>query len=609
MAIVEHASLEFAPARVERTELADGGFVLSSPMPLASYPDHVCACLHHWADKVPDRTFLAERGADGAWRRVSYGEALQSVRAIAAALLARGISADTPVMLLSDNSIENGLLQLGSIYAGIPATPISPAYSLMSEDHEKLKYIYDLVGPKLIFAADGARFEKALSSLDLTGVELVIAANEARPATPFSDLLEAVPGAAVDAAYRSAGPDTPAKILFTSGSTGQPKGVINTHRMMVSNQQMMLQVWPFLKRRPPVILDWLPWHHTFGGNHNFNMMLYNGGTLFIDQGKPVPGLIDRSIANLSDVAPTLYFNVPRGFDMVLPYLEEDERLRDYFFSELDLIFYAAAALPQNLWERLERLSIETRGSKIPMTSSWGATETAPAVTNAHFPIERAGVIGLPLPGVDLKFTPNGDKLEMRVRGPLVMPGYYLRDDLTKAAFDDDGFYRIGDAGRLADPDNPAAGVVFDGRVAEDFKLMSGSWVSVGNIRIAAVAAGAPVIQDCVVTGHDRDEVGILVFPNVAGCAKLAGREPSAPLDELIAAEAVRDKLRRGIGHHNQNHAGSSLRIARALIMTAPPSIDKDEITDKGYINQRAAIANRADLVDLLYSDDPRVIRL
>ncbi|HXK54370.1 MAG TPA: feruloyl-CoA synthase, partial [Hyphomicrobiales bacterium] len=427
--------------------------------------------------------------------------------------------------------------------------------------------------------------------------------------TPFGELIATTPGSEVDAALAKVGPDTTAKILFTSGSTGQPKGVINTHRMLVSNQQAIAQVWRFLEARPPVIVDWLPWHHTFGGNHNFNMMLRNGGTLYIDNGKPVPGLIEKTAANLKDVAPTLYFNVPRGYDMLIPFLEKDKELRDNFFSRLDMIFYAAAALPQNLWEKLEQLSMAARGEKAVMTSSWGATETSPLITAVHFPIDRAGVIGVPAPGNELKMVPNAGKMEMRVRGPNIMPGYYKQEELTRAAFDEDGFYMIGDAGKLADPGDPNKGVVFDGRVAEDFKLLTGTWVNVGKLRVAALAAGAPVIQDAVVTGHDRDQIGLLIFPSQAGCAKIAGMAADTPLADLVKSEAVRGALRQGIAAYNKENPASSERIARVLLMTAPPNIDANEITDKGYINQRAVLEHRADLVEKLYGGDQQAIVL
>jgi feruloyl-CoA synthase len=376
--------------------------------------------------------------------------------------------------------------------------------------------------------------------------------------------------------------------------------VINTHRMLTSNQQMIRQCWPFLENVPPVIVDWLPWNHTFGGNHNFNMVLANGGSLYIDDGKPVPGLIEKTVANLRDVAPNIYFNVPRGFDVLLPYLESDEALARHFFSRLQVIFYAGAALPQNLWERLERKA-EAVGKRVAMVSSWGSTETAPMVTSVHFPIDRAGVIGIPAPGCELLMQPNGDKLEMRVRGPNVTPGYYKRPDLSAAGFDAEGFYCIGDAGRLADAANPAAGVVFDGRIAEDFKLMSGTWVHVGTLRIKAIAALAPVAQDVVITGHDREEVGLLVFASPAGCAGLCPELPKdTPLSTLIADPRVRERVAHGLRTLAAEARGSSTHATRALLLAEPPSIDANEITDKGYINQRAVLARRNAAVTALY---------
>jgi feruloyl-CoA synthase len=603
------ASLEFAPARVSVEDLPGGGIVLRSPMELEPYASNLCEHLIQWAGTAPERTFLAQRDQEGLWRGVSFATALDSVRRVAQALLDRGVTPDRPVMILSDNGIENGLLQLGAMYVGIPVAPTSPAYSLMSQDFGKLKHVFDLIRPKLVFAADGQKFGTALSALDLDGVEVVVTRNppDGRAVTDFGDLAQTAPTGAIDAALARVGPDTVAKILFTSGSTGRPKGVLNTHRMLCSNQQAIAQIWPFITRRPPILIDWLPWSHTFGGNHNFNMILRNGGTLYIDAGKPAPGLVDKTVANLRDIAPTLYFNVPRGYDMIVPYFERDEALRDHFFSNLDTIFYAAAALPQNLWERLEALSLAARGEKVVMTSAWGATETAPLVTGVHFPIDRAGVIGIPAPGSELKMIPNGGKLEMRVRGPNVTPGYHKREDLTREAFDEDGFYRIGDAGKLADPDDPAKGILFDGRVAEDFKLLTGSWVSTGTLRVAAIAAGAPVIQDAVVAGHDRDEVGLLVFPSPAGAVQVAGVDASARLGELVANERVRQTLRDGLAAYNAAHPGSSTRIGRVLLLKTPPDIDANEITDKGYVNQRAVLERRADLVEQLYSDDAEVL--
>lgn len=532
---------------------------------------------------------------------------------MAAGLLARLQPGRDPVMLLSENSIEHALLQLACMYVGVPVAPVSPAYSLLSQDHVRLKHIAGLLKPRIIFAGDGQLFGPALASLDLTNVEVVVCENppNAIPATRFETLSEARADESVDKAFAMVGPDTLAKILFTSGSAGIPKGVQNTQRMLCSNQEATLQIWPFLKDNPPILLDWLPWNHTFGGNQNFGLVLRNGGTFYIDNGKPAPGAIERTIENIRDVSPTIYFNVPRGYAMLLPYLEADSALRDCFFAKLELIFYAGAALPKDLWSRLEKLSVVARGGIVPITSSWGATETAPTVTSTHFPTERPGVIGLPIPGTEIKFIPNTGpntgKLEMRVRGPQVTPGYYRQDELTNSAFDAEGFYKIGDAGKLAEPDRPEKGIVFDGRVAEDFKLLSGVWVSTGKIRIAAIDAASPLIQDAVVAGQDRDEIGLLVFLSPAACADCIATNQSTTSPDFARDAGIRERIRAGIASYNASHPASSERIARVLLLSEPPSIDDNEITDKGYINQRAILERRASLVDELFSGGGSVI--
>jgi feruloyl-CoA synthase len=575
-----HSRLRFAPAEVEVDRRPDGTMRLRSPQPLRPYARCVGEWLVQWARQAPERTFLAERRGD-AWRRVTYAQALEAAQRIGQALLERGLGPDRPLMILSDNSVDHGLLALGAMHAGVPVAPVSPAYSLMSKDHAKLKAIFELVKPGLVWVDDPAKFGAALAALG------------AAP-TPIAPLLEAVPGARIDEAFAKLGPDTVAKILFTSGSTGLPKGVINTQRMLVANQQMMAQVWPFLEDRVQTLVDWLPWNHTFGGNFCFHMMLRNGGTFHVDGGKPAPGLVELTARNLAEVAPTLYFNVPRGFDLLLPFLERDAALRRRFFGDLDVLFYAAAALPQNLWERLEAMAQAEKGGELAMLSAWGSTETAPCATTVHFPIERAGVIGLPNPGCELKLVPASGKLEVRVRGPHVTPGYFRRDDLTREAFDEEGFYRIGDALRFADPAAPRRGLVFDGRVAEDFKLSSGTWVHAGAVRVKLIAAGNPLIQDAVITGHDRTEVGALVFlsPAAKDLAPAALRAKLAGALKALAAEG-----------------GSSMHPTRALITTEPPSIDANEITDKGYINQRAVLERRAALVARLHAGtpDPEVV--
>ena len=570
-----HSRLRFAPAEVDVERRKDGSMVLRSPQKLRAHERCVGEWLVKWAQQSPERTFLAERRGEG-WRKLSYAQALDGARRIGQALLERGLGPEKPLAILSDNSIDHGLLALGAMHARVPVAPVSPAYSLMSKDFAKLKAIFELLKPGLVWVDDPKKFAGALAAV---GAE----------ATPLAPLLERQPGERIDEAFARVGPDSVAKILFTSGSTGLPKGVINTQRMLVSNQQMLVQVWPFLEDRVQTIVDWLPWNHTFGGNFCFNMMLRNGGALFIDGGKPAPGLIETSARNLKEVSPTLYFNVPRGFDLLLPFLEKDAQLRRSFFRNLDMLFYAAAALPQNLWQRLEAMAVAEKNGELAMISSWGSTETAPSAAAVHYHIERAGVIGLPNPGCELKLVPAAGKLEVRVRGPHVTPGYFRREDLTRAAFDEEGFYRIGDAMRFADPAAPEKGLVFDGRVAEDFKLSSGTWVHVGAVRVKLIAAGNPLIQDAVITGHDRDEVGALVFPS--------------PAAKDLAPEALRAKIAAALKTLAAD-GGSSMHPTRALVTADPPSIDANEITDKGYINQRAVLERRAALVEKLHAKQP-----
>jgi feruloyl-CoA synthase len=597
----------FADPDIEVERRADGSLVLRSRAAPGPLPRCLGDHLARWAAERPGLDFLAQRGPDGAWRRLSYAEAMGAVRAVAQALLDRGLSAERPVVILSDNGIEHALLALGAMHVGIPVAPVSPAYSRMSQDFGKLRHVLESVRPGLVFADDGERYAGAIRALGLGlgEAELVLGANPPgdRPSTPFAALLAAEPGAGVDAAHAEVGPDTVAKVLFTSGSTAVPKGVVNTQRMMVANQESLARCWPLLEARPPVLVDWLPWNHTFGGNFCFNQVLRNGGTLYIDEGKPMPGLVERTVANLREVSPTVYYNVPLGFAALLDHLEADRDLAERFFRDLDLVFYAGAALPQSLWTRIVDLGAKVSDREVRLVSAWGATETAPLVTCVHFPIERAGNIGVPVAGAEVKLVPSQDKMEIRVRGPNVTPGYWRRPDLTAEAFDEEGFYLTGDAGRLVDPEDPSAGIAFDGRIAENFKLASGTWVNVGALRVAAIAAGAPAIQDAVLTGHDREEIGLLVFPSLGGCRALCPDLGDAPMAELVADPRVRDAVRGALARLCAGGAGST-RATRALVMTEPPSIDANEITDKGYVNQRAVLARRADLVERLHAARP-----
>lgn len=554
--------------------------MLRSPLALGAHARAVGEWLQGWAGTAPQRTFLAERAGER-WRKVGYREAYELVRRIGQGLLDRKLDASTPVVILSENSVDHALLALAAMQVGVPVAPISPAYSLMSKDFAKLKAIFELLRPGLVWTADPERFAQALDAVGATP-------------TPLAELLPAESGPEVREAFARVGPDTVAKILFTSGSTGSPKGVINTQRMLTVNQEQCALVWPFIEGRPQLLVDWLPWNHTFGGNNNFDMMLRNGGTLYIDAGRPAPGLIETTAANLREVSPTMYFNVPRGFDLLIPLLEKDEALRRNFFRELDFMVYAGAALPQNLWERMQELAFAELGRQLPLVSAWGSTETAPMATGVHYEVDRSGIIGLPVPGCELKLVPCAGKLEVRVRGPNVTPGYYGRADLTRAAFDDEGFYRIGDALKFVDPGNPRLGLAFDGRIAEDFKLSTGTWVHVGATRVKLIAAGDPLIQDAVITGHERNEVGALVFLN-ATAVKARG----------LGEAAVRDHLRAAmLRFAEEAGSGSSTHPVRALVMSEPPSIDANEITDKGYINQGAVLERRAALVDALYADPP-----
>ncbi len=573
-----HSSLRLAKPQVLVEQRRDGTQLLRSPVPLQSYGRAVGEWLAAWAERAPERTFLAERDANGDdWRRLCYRDALEQARAIGQALLDRKLDPSRPIVVLSGNSIDHALLALGAMHVGLAVAPISPAYSLMSRAFGKLKQIFELLDPQLVWTADPQAFGPALEAVEAK-------------ATPLTELVADRVTSAVDDAFGAIRPDTLAKVLFTSGSTGTPKGVINTHGMIVANQQQSAQVWPFVNELSPVVVDWLPWNHTFGGNYNFFLILSSGGTMYLDEGKPAPGLVEATVRNLREISPNLYFNVPRGFDLLMPYLERDQVLRRSFFRELRFVFYAGAALAQNLWERFERLALAERDGDLALVSAWGATETAPLVAAVHWSIDRAGVIGLPVPGCELKLVPSGDKLEARVKGPNVTPGYYRQPQLTSEAFDDEGFYRIGDALRYGDPADPAKGLVFDGRIAEDFKLSSGTWVNVGAVRVRLIAAADPLIQDAVITGHDRAEVGALVFLNPV-------------LAQQSSDEEIRSRLSAALRTLSKE-GGSSMHPTRLLVAREPLSIDANEITDKGYVNQRAVVERRAERVELLHAVQP-----
>lgn len=581
----------FAVPDIARENLPDGSVVLRSRAPLGRYPDSIVAMLRRHAENSPERTLIAQRDDAGQWQRLSYGEVRARADAIGQALLERGLGPHRPLIILSGNSVPHFLLTMGAMTAGVPVAPISEAYSLLSKDHERITAIAGLLRPGMVFAEDGQAFAAAIAALAGADPAVVVARNAAAvpDAEPLQALLDTSAGSLIEDAYRRTGPDTVAKVLFTSGSTGTPKGVLNTQRMLCSNQQAIRQVWPLLAEDPPVLVDWLPWSHTFGGNVNMNMVLFNGGTLYIDDGKPAPHLFHRTLASLREVAPTIAFNVPAGYAQLVPALESDRELAEVFFSRLRFIFNSAAALPASLRERLAAVARAVTGREIPVTGGWGATETAPGVTLAHFPFTEAHCIGVPVPGLEVKLAPVADRWEIRVRGDAVTPGYLHRPEETAQALDAGGFYRSGDAAGLIDPEDPNKGLVFLGRIAEDFKLDTGTFVRVGAVRTALLSA-VPLLADAVIAGENRSYVAALAWLNPQEAAGLSEQEIRARLSKLL-------------GEFNASR-GSAGRVERLLVLDDPPDLDAGEVTDKGYLNQRRVLDRRAAFVERLYTGEP-----
>jgi feruloyl-CoA synthase len=598
--------ISFGTPAVNVERGADGAIYLRPKVPLGDYPLRITDRLHHWAQAEPNRVFMAERNKSGGWREVTYAELLISSRHIASALLSRGLSAERPVVILSGNSIDHALLVFGALYAGIPFCPVSPPYSLVSRDYAKLGYVIDLLTPGLVFADDADKFANALAANVSLSTEIAASfgAVSGRTVTTLADLMAAPIHPALDATHDAIGPDTIAKFLLTSGSTGNPKAVINTQRMICANQVMLRETLAFLKDEPPVIVDWLPWNHTFGGNHNIGLTLYNGGSMYLDEGKPMPGGIEETVRNLREISPTVYFNVPKGYESLLPYLRDDQALREKFFGRLHAMFFAGAALSPFVWNSLDELAVQATGYRVPMLTGLGTTETAPFFMSVNPVTSRSGHVGLPVSGNDAKLMPNNGKLEVRARGPNVMPGYWRKPDLTAAAFDEEGFYKLGDAIKPADPSNFDAGFDFDGRIGEDFKLASGTWVSVGPLRARFVAACAPLVRDVVIAGINRDEICALVVLDLDGCRLINPTLPHNDLAIVAADSLVRAAFRERFAKFLATATGSSTRITRAMLLDTPLSIDRGEVTDKGSINQRAVLEHRAALIEALYAKEP-----
>lgn len=590
-------------------EVRDNGSIyLKSRVALKQHPVKITERLQYWAQQAPQRIFLGQRGKDGAWQTLTYLQAWEKVQAIAQYLIDFNVSPEKPIAILSGNSLEHGLLALAAMHVGIPYSPISPAYSLRSKGYTKLRYCLQLLSPGLIFVQNHQQFAAPLQAV-AQDIPILTVDYSQKGDIDFEEILKTKPTSAVAAAFAEIKPHTIAKILFTSGSTGQPKGVINTHGNMTTNWQQITQTFPFMENGGLTLIDWLPWNHTFGGNHNFGLTLFNGGSLYIDDGNPTPTGISTTVQNLRSIAPTVYFNVPKGFEELIPYLESDDELRQFFFSQLKMFFYAGASMPQHVWDGLERLAYQTTGKRLLISTGLGMTEASPsAMFNTTFG-SSAGKLGTPVPGLEVKLVPVEGKLEARFRGNNLTPGYWRNPEATTKAFDEEGYYKTGDALKMVDPKDPNQGVIFDGRITEDFKLDTGTWVNVGILRAKLIAAGDGLIQDAVITGHDRSYVGAIILPELNYCRKLAGLPATADLNEIAKAPAVRAALQHILNKMAEQNTGSSTYCKKAIVADFPLSIDKGEITDKGSINQRAILENRTAYIDMIYQKDapPQVL--
>ena len=594
---------------VRVSTIGDGATLIEPTQQLGAFPVRVTDRLEYWAAQAPDRIFVAQRGRNGNWEALSYRETLDRVRNIAAALALRQrsglLSAERPIAILSGNSVEHLLLALAAMHVGVPYTPVSTAYAQAKSDLGKLQAVFHLLTPGMVAAFDAQAFEPAIRQTVSAHTELVSDVEElaGRRCTNLNRLAEQADHSALEPARLAVNADTIAKFLLTSGSTGNPKAVITTHRMLCSNQIMLLQALPFLVEEPPVLVDWLPWNHTFGGSHNVNLVLFNGGSLYIDNGRPMAGVFEQTLANLRGISPSIYFNVPKGFDLLVQALQRDARLRTTFFHRLRACFFAGAGLSQHTWDALNALAQLERGADMPVITGLGATECAPSVCFTTPGTQLAGAIGLPATGNAVKLVPIEGKLEMRVRGPNVTPGYWRQPEMTAAAFDEEGFYRLGDAVRWIDAQDIGQGLLFDGRIAEDFKMSSGTWVSVGPLRGKLLSALNPFVQDMAIAGLNHDYLGILIFPDWRAFADLLGADAGI-LREQAPSERLRAEIVRRLQEHNQQHPASSMVIRRVVLMSEPPSMDRGEITDKGSINQGAVLRCRADWVARLLQDAP-----
>lgn len=593
-------NVHFGPTQTQKNVHPDGIIEFELLAPLEEYPVKLTEKLRYWAMEKPESVFIARRNEDGIWVKLTYAETLQKVERIAQYLLNLKLSEERTLVILSENSLEHALLALAAVHIGIPYSPISPPYSLVSDDLGKLRHTLELMTPGLIFAQNGRIYAKALELAEALFSEATFVTADGSKGVDFAQMLSIEPTSQVEEAFEKVNADIVAKVLFTSGSTGLPKGVINTQRMWCANLQQITQAFPFLKTEPPVFIDWLPWNHTFGGNHNFGLALYNGGTLYIDDGKPTPQGIETTVQNLREISPTAYFNVPKGFEMLIPYFDREPQLRETFFKKLQILFYAGASLAQPVWNRWEELATETTGEIVPIITGLGCTESGPSAMFANWGGSFSGLLGVPVAGMKMKLVPDGDKLEARYKAPNVTPGYWRNPEVTAKSFDEEGYYKTGDAVKFLDENNPDKGLIFDGRIAEDFKLSTGTWVNVGVLKAKVLTAGSPIVQDVVLTGLDREYVGAILFLNVEFCRVHAGLESETSHEEVFTHFKVINYLDEMLVRLENQATGSASRVAKYIVALEPPSIDLGEITDKGSLNQRAVLKYRANLVEKLY---------
>lgn len=592
-------------ADVDQERRDDGSILVWQSGKLGAYPDRMSDRVVYWAQKTPDTIWMAERGPDGAWQSVTYAELLRHIRALGQALLDMNLSTDRPLVILSGNSVAHGLIALGAQHVGIPSAAIAPAYSLASGDLGKLKSVRDQITPGAVFVQDTGPFAKAIQQV-FPDLPVLGCQGDGRALT-WETVLETVPTAAVDRANAATGPDTIAKFLFTSGTTGSPKAVIQTQRMMCANMEQMTDCYAYLRDEPPIILDWAPWNHVAAGNLMFNNAIYNGGTFYLDGGRPTPDMMAQSIANLREIRSNWYFNVPFAYEMLVTAMEADPALAQNFFADMKLMYYAGAAMARHTWDALDALAIRTTGQRVMLSTGLGATETAPFALFNTDPNADAGNLGVPAKGIILKLVPVDGKWEARLKGPNVTPGYWRNEKLTREAFDDEGFYCLGDALRFADPDDASKGFFFDGRVAENFKLSTGTWVSVGALRAKLTDALGGLARDAVIVGEGEDQLGALLVPFRPAIEKLVPGGADMDDQRLFAHPTLKAKLARRLAAYNATATGSSLRVPRVMVLADPLSLERGEVTDKGSVNQRAVRMHRDDLVRALYAGGHRVI--